>query len=138
VRGRRGAGAAGGIAGALLACGASIRSGFDWVAEVVGLEGALRDADLVITGEGSIDAQTARGKGPAGVAALARRTGTRVVAVAGRVDVDPTGVGGLFDEVRLIIPSGRMPADAMDPVVATAALTRTAADITLATPRTDS
>ena len=138
VRDLPGAGAAGGIAGALLACGASIRSGFDWVAEVVGLEGALRDADLVITGEGSIDAQTARGKGPAGVAALARRTGTRVVAVAGRVDVDLTGARGLFDEVRSITPSGRMPADAMDPVVAAAALTRTAAEITRATPRTDS
>ena len=139
VRQLPGAGAAGGLAGALLACGASIRSGFDWVAQVVGLDEALLDADLVITGEGSIDAQTARGKGPAGVAALARRAGTRVVAVGGRVSVDLTGAGPegkgaaraglLFDEVRRIHPATGMPADVMDPEVAAAALTRTASEV---------
>lgn len=82
-----GAGAAGGLGyGLMTFCRATMRPGFDLVAEVAGLEDAVREADLVITGEGSVDAQTLHGKGPAGVADMARRLGKPVVAVGGIVD----------------------------------------------------
>lgn len=82
-----GAGAAGGLGyGLMTFCRASMQPGFDLVAQVTGLEAAVRAADLVITGEGCIDAQTLHGKGPAGVADMARRLGKPVVAVGGIVD----------------------------------------------------
>lgn len=83
-----GAGAAGGMGGALLAIGGKLRPGIGIVMEAVGLEGALRGADLVITGEGRLDGQTARGKVAAGVAALARRHGKPVIALAGSLGDD--------------------------------------------------
>src|SRR6266487_4096362 len=64
-----GAGAAGGLGFGLISfCGAKIRPGFDVVAEAVKLEAKMKDIDLIITGEGSLDAQTLEGKTPAGVA----------------------------------------------------------------------
>lgn len=79
-----GAGAAGGAALALVAAlGARLRPGFEVVAEAVGLDAVVRDADLVITGEGRVDAQTLRGKAPAGVVATARRHGVPVLVLAG-------------------------------------------------------
>lgn len=82
-----GAGAAGGLGFGLMSfCQASTRPGFDLVAEVTGLEEAVRQADLVITGEGCLDAQTMHGKGPARVAEMARRLGKPVLAVGGMVD----------------------------------------------------
>lgn len=81
-----GAGAAGGLGYALLAfCGATMRPGVEIVVELTGLEAAVRGADLVITGEGSIDAQTLSGKTPAGVAAVAARAGVPCLALAGQV-----------------------------------------------------
>ncbi|WP_027947128.1 glycerate kinase [Amycolatopsis taiwanensis] len=81
-----GAGAAGGTGFAALAIlGATFRPGIDVVLELTGFEDKLGGADLVITGEGSFDEQTLRGKGPAGVAAAAKARGIPVVAVAGRV-----------------------------------------------------
>lgn len=80
-----GAGAAGGLGfGLLRFAGARLVSGFDLVADALGLAGKLAAADLVITGEGSLDEQTLGGKGPAGVARLARSMGKPVVAFAGR------------------------------------------------------
>ena len=82
-----GAGAAGGLGFGLMSfCGASTRPGFDLVAEVTDLEASVRQADLVITGEGCLDAQTMHGKGPARVAELARRLGKPVAAVGGIVE----------------------------------------------------
>jgi glycerate kinase len=82
-----GAGAAGGLGfGLLRFTGAKVVPGFDLVAEALRLPERIAAADLVITGEGSLDAQTLGGKGPAGVAALARAAGVPVVAVAGRVE----------------------------------------------------
>lgn len=80
-----GAGAAGGLGAAFLALGATLLPGVRVVAEAVGLEAAVAGADLVLTGEGSIDAQTFAGKAPAGVAAIAARHGVPVLAFAGRV-----------------------------------------------------
>jgi glycerate 2-kinase len=89
-RNEAGAGAAGGLGFGLLSfCGASIRPGFDVVAEAVGLETKIKDVDLVITGEGSLDRQTLEGKTPAGVANLAREFGKRVFAFVGRASDDP-------------------------------------------------
>ncbi len=82
-----GAGAAGGLGFGLMSfCGAETRPGFDLVAEVTGLEEAVREADLVITGEGCLDAQTMHGKGPVRVAEMARRHGKPVAGVGGMVD----------------------------------------------------
>jgi glycerate kinase len=90
-----GAGAAGGLGfGLLRFVGAAVVPGFDLVADALRLSERVAAADLVITGEGSLDAQTLGGKGPAGVAALARAAGVPVVAVAGRVEACASG---LFD-----------------------------------------
>jgi glycerate 2-kinase len=84
-----GAGAAGGLGfGLLNFCDATIRPGFEVVAEAVGLEPKMKDADLVITGEGSLDRQTLEGKTPAGVARLARKLGKPVFAIVGRASED--------------------------------------------------
>ena len=58
----------------------------------------MKDADLVITGEGSLDLQTLEGKTPAGVARLARKLGKKVFAIVGRTDGDRK-VHELFDQV---------------------------------------
>ena len=88
-RNEAGAGAAGGLGFGLLSfCGAAIRPGFEVVAEAVGLELKMKDADLVITGEGSLDRQTLEGKTPAGVARLARKLGKPVFAIVGRASED--------------------------------------------------
>src|SRR6476661_1612091 len=80
-----GAGAAGGVGFAAVAVlGATARPGIDLMLELTGLGDELSGADLVITGEGSLDEQTLHGKAPAGVAAAARAVGVPVVAVAGR------------------------------------------------------
>ena len=84
-----GAGAAGGVGFAALAVlGAQPFPGIELVLELADFGGRLRQADLVITGEGSLDAQTLQGKGPAGVAAAASALGLPVLAVAGRVLLD--------------------------------------------------
>jgi glycerate kinase len=98
-RDKPGAGAAGGLGFGLMSfCAAIIRPGFDVVAEAVGLESKMKDVDVVITGEGSLDRQTLQGKTPAGVARLARKLGKKVLAIAGRHDGDRQ-VRELFDEV---------------------------------------
>ena len=81
-----GAGAAGGIGMALLAVlHADFRPGIDLVIEQSGLDAAVQWADIVFTGEGSIDAQTMFGKTPVGVASVAKRHGKPVIAIAGHV-----------------------------------------------------
>ena len=90
LRDRPGTGAAGGVGFALLAVlGATMRPGAALVAELTGLADAVSAAELVVTGEGSLDEQTLRGKAPAAVAALARDKGVPAVAVAGRVRLTP-------------------------------------------------
>ncbi|WP_299538216.1 glycerate kinase [uncultured Streptomyces sp.] len=93
-----GAGAAGGIGyGALVGLGARFRPGIEVMLDVLGFAPALARASLVITGEGSLDAQTLHGKAPAGVAAAAREAGVPTVAVCGRLaltqqDLDGAGI----------------------------------------------
>ena len=82
----KGYGAAGGIGGALHALlGARLQSGIDLVLDAAGFDTQLQDADLVITGEGRIDAQTASGKAASGILRRAQAAGVPVVAVGGRV-----------------------------------------------------
>lgn len=84
TRNTPGVGAAGGLGYAfLMFLNASLRPGIDIVLDEVGLEQAIVNADLVVTGEGRLDEQTLMGKTPAGVARLAKRYGKKVIAVAG-------------------------------------------------------
>jgi glycerate kinase len=97
-----GAGAAGGVGyGCLVALGAERRPGIDVVLDLARFAEHLAGADLVVTGEGSLDAQTLHGKAPAGVAARAREAGVPVVAVAGRCLLGPgdlrrAGIGAAY------------------------------------------
>jgi glycerate 2-kinase len=82
-----GAGAAGGLGAAILALGGSRESGLELVRRITGLDRAIDGADLVITGEGSFDHQSLRGKVVSGVAGAAREHGVPCVVLAGRIDV---------------------------------------------------
>ncbi len=82
----QGAGAAGGLGAALIGyCNAEVKRGIDTVIEYSKLEDKLKDADLVLTGEGSIDFQTKFGKTPIGVATLAKKYDVPVIAFGGRI-----------------------------------------------------
>jgi len=102
VDGFPGSGAAGGIGASLCGLlGATLVSGVETVINAVDLETQLCDADLVITGEGSLDRQSAAGKVPAGVCRLAQRHGVPVIALAGVVsaslqDLHDTGLTAAF------------------------------------------
>jgi glycerate kinase len=88
-----GAGAGGGIAAAMVVfLDGQLRPGIEIVTEAVGLDAAVRDADLVVTGEGRIDGQTVNGKTPMGVARVARRHGKPVVAIGGSLAPDADAV----------------------------------------------
>ena len=85
-----GAGAAGGVGFAALSLlDAEIRPGIDVVLDLIGFDDLLSDAQLVITGEGSLDLQSLRGKAPVGVARAAARRGVTTIAVAGRCSLSP-------------------------------------------------
>jgi len=94
-----GSGAAGGAGFALALIGAALVSGAALVCDLVGLDAALIGADLALTGEGSLDAQTAFGKAPAEVAARAQRAGVPCAAIAGRVV--PPAAGGFIRVMSL-------------------------------------
>lgn len=101
-----GAGAAGGMGAALMAfLQAELRPGVSIVVEHIGLERLVQDADLVITGEGRIDAQSAFGKAPVGIAEVASRHNVPVIAFAGSLgsgteDVFQKGISAVFSVVR--------------------------------------
>jgi glycerate 2-kinase len=80
-----GSGAAGGLGAAILALGGRVESGIGLVRRLIGLDEVLDTADLVITGEGSFDEQSLRGKVAAGVAGAARDRGLPCVVLAGRI-----------------------------------------------------
>jgi len=96
VRDIPGAGAAGGLGAGLMAfCNAQPRSGILLVMEAVGFEQYLEAADLVITGEGRVDAQSLHGKAVAGVGARAKLANVPVIALAGAVTAEPEQVAEL-------------------------------------------
>ena len=107
VLGVPGAGAAGGLGAALLALGAELRSGVETVLDLVGFDERVCDVDLVITGEGNMDEQSAAGKAPVGVARRAKRYGKPVVAVVGgrAVNLDAVCEHG----IDLVLPICRKP-----------------------------
>lgn len=108
-----GAGAAGGLGyGLMTFCGATLTSGFDLIADLVHLRERIATADLVITGEGRLDAQTLHGKGPMGVADLARELGKPVVAFAGAIEAEEQ-LRGRFDLLCAIKPAAMPLAEAM-------------------------
>lgn len=81
-----GAGAAGGLGfGLKTFCKAELVSGFDLVAQALSLKEKIDQADLVITGEGSLDAQSLDGKGPIGLAKMARAAGKKTIGIAGQI-----------------------------------------------------
>lgn len=101
-----GAGAAGGLGYAFLSfLNADLSPGIDLILNAVGLEKELEDADIVITGEGRLDRQTAMGKAPVGVAKLAKRYQTKVIAIAGSITPEAracnsAGIDAYFPIVR--------------------------------------
>ncbi|TDT64530.1 glycerate kinase [Frigoribacterium sp. PhB116] len=92
-----GAGAAGGAGFGLLVWGATVVSGAEAVAEAVGLDRLVAEADLVVTGEGRFDEQTAGGKLVSWVASSARALDVPVALVAGQVAADPAGFVDVVD-----------------------------------------
>ena len=97
-----GGGAAGGLGFGLMSfCGASVRPGFEVVAEVVGLKAAIERSDVVITGEGCLDPQTLEWKAPAGVARLAHESGKRVFAIVGATS-ESAAVRSLFEGLYVL------------------------------------
>lgn len=116
VLGVPGAGAAGGLGAALLALGAELHSGVETVLDLIGFDERVRDVDLVITGEGNMDEQSAAGKAPVGVARRAKRYSKPVVAVVGGRADNLDAVYG--QGVDLVLPICRKPMDlkwALDP-----------------------
>lgn len=102
-----GAGAAGGLGFAFLSYlpNVELKPGIEIVLDAIGLEEEVKEADIVITGEGRLDSQTAMGKVPVGVARLAKRYGAKVLAFAGGVTKDAgecnaAGIDAFFPIVR--------------------------------------
>lgn len=112
-----GAGAAGGLGGAMAAyLGARMRSGVDGILDLIDFDGAVKDADLVLTGEGKSDAQTLKGKAPLGV--LRRSKGVPVALVSGAInDREELGKAG-FRYLLPVTPEGTPRELAIDPETA--------------------
>ncbi|MDZ7794989.1 MAG: glycerate kinase [Spirochaetia bacterium] len=91
-----GAGAAGGLGyGLLVFCGATLEKGIDIVLDAVNFDERLENKDMVITGEGKIDGQTAYGKVPIGIAYRAKQKGVPVLVIAGDIG---DGIEAVYDK----------------------------------------
>jgi glycerate 2-kinase len=104
-------GAAGGTAAALhIFCNAILAPGIEYFLDLFGFDEALQKADLLITGEGSIDLQTLEGKAPFGVASRARKKNIPVIGLAGKIPLDMhSRLSEYFD---VLIAIGHQPEDA--------------------------
>ena len=126
-----GTGAAGGLGFAFLSfLNARLQSGITIVLGETRLEDYIKDADLVVTGEGRLDSQTVMGKAPAGVAELAQKHGKKVIAFSGCVTEDATvcnehGIGAFFPILRTVVPL----AEAMNAETARKNMTATAEQV---------
>jgi glycerate kinase len=114
-----GAGAAGGMGGGLLAfLNARLQPGIQLVLDALHFDDLLEGVDLVITGEGRMDAQTAMGKAPQGVAKAAARKGIPVIALTGNIAdaaaINRIGICGVFS----IVPHPMTLQEAMNPETA--------------------
>lgn len=122
-----GAGAAGGLGfGVLAFAGGKLAPGFEVVSELFDLPNRIAAADYVLTGEGKLDAQTLGGKGPAGIARLAREARKPVIAFAGKIE-DEAQLSTCFDAV---VPLTR------EPIPLEESMKRAAELLTLASERT--
>ena len=124
-----GAGAAGGLGGAFLALGGEMQPGFIRIAQELAVPEAIENADLVLTGEGSLDWQSAYGKVPAGVGKLAQESGAVVVGLAGRVGYPLGELTELLDGVFSIHCRPRSLEDALDREVTEQAIQNTASQV---------
>src|SRR5262249_37286147 len=105
-----GAGAAGGLAFGLAAfCNGRLQPGFDLVARFLDLDRRIERADLILTGEGRLDEQTAFGKGPGALAWRARRASKGTVIFAGSVDASFASERSPFDQVIALSPLPERP-----------------------------
>ncbi len=126
-----GAGAAGGLGFAFLSClNADLQPGIGLVLDAVDMEKTMEGADLVFTGEGRLDGQTAMGKAPVGIAKLAKKHGAKVVALAGAViegaeKCNENGIDAFFPILRRIVTLD----EAMDPKTAKENMIRTAEQV---------
>ncbi len=126
-----GAGAAGGLGFAFLSClNADLQPGIGLVMDAVDMEKTMEGADLVFTGEGRLDGQTAMGKAPVGIAKLAKEHGAKVVALAGAViegaeKCNENGIDAFFPILRRIVTLD----EAMDPKTAKENMVRTAEQV---------
>ena len=126
-----GAGAAGGLGFAFLSyLKADLQPGIDLVLDAVEMEKAMEGADLVITGEGRLDEQTAMGKGPVGIAKLGKKHGAKTVALAGALKdgceaCNDAGIDAYFPIIRRIMTLD----EAMDGAIAKVNMTKTAEQV---------
>ena len=126
-----GAGAAGGLGYAFLAyTGAALTPGIELILDAVGLEEELSGADVVVTGEGRLDFQTAMGKAPVGVARLEKKYNAKVIAFAGSVTKEAAacnkeGIDAFFPILRNVCTL----AEAMDSATAKNNMTATAEQV---------
>lgn len=125
-----GAGAAGGLGGALAAAlGAYLMPGIEMVLDAIGFDRQISGADLIITGEGRIDSQTLMGKAPSGVLSAAKKQGIPVIALGGSVqysaELSNAGFAGIFS----IQPAPVSLAEALDPLTASRNLADTTTQI---------
>jgi glycerate 2-kinase len=122
-------GTAGGAAAGLhVLLNAQLVNGIDYFLELTGFEASLRKADLVITGEGSIDEQTLQGKGPFGVAYRAKLQGLPVIGLAGNVPIEP--IKNLQNYFDVLLPIGNQPCSLTTALATTASnLKRTAVEL---------
>lgn len=114
-----GAGAAGGLGGAFMAfLNARLERGVDMILDAIGFDAIISGADLVITGEGSVDCQTLTGKAPYGIMKRASRQGIRTVVIGGSVKLDDGDDFSGFDTVYPVTPPGMPLEEAMKPETA--------------------
>lgn len=114
----RGSGAAGGLGGAIIAClNGYVTSGVDAVISLIGLEEKVKSADVIFTGEGSLDNQTNFGKVPVGVAKLAKKHNKKVIGVAGRIDTNLDELNQYIDAIFSIQTQCRSLEEALQPTI---------------------
>lgn len=115
----------GGIGAALMAfCNAKQQAGVDLVIQMTQLEERISSADVVLTGEGRVDSQTAYGKVPQGVAKVAKKYGKPVIVIAGSTKGDLTplyqvGMDAVFTTIPTVAPLAETLAQAYDNVAQT-------------------
>lgn len=109
-----GAGAAGGVGGALKALlNATLVRGIDMVLDAIGFQQTIEECDLIITGEGKIDRQTTMGKAPSGVLAVANRSHIPTIAIGGSVEWCEELQNSAFTAIEAVTPEGMPLAEAI-------------------------